>query len=411
MDNRREEFDGVPDVARNVVNGDILTSGRVRMRFGPQQRIASAGAHSIASDGAKLYWATANALKTASPTNLIASTLLTDARLAKPLSWTTLNGLSYFSNEDVNGVINASGLYEPWGIVPPSAPPTVTGNGGSRFVMVTCAFVTAPKTGESYGEESGAPIGAVASVSDTPVIAVTSIPQSTDARVVATRLYVTALDGSEFYREVDVPAGQTSITLQGYFGTGQEIRTQFMANPPPGQLLEPHHGSIYIAAGNTLWHTQDLRYNLYDDTARFFMFPERITMIKAVPHGESRSQRPGMFISADRTYFIAEIGTAEPEVKPVLEYKAIEGAAMHVPKSDDVLWLSERGVVQGKPGGVVENLTESQIAMDKYTRAAMGLHERDGHRALVVVGQASSATPLLSTDWTADEVERVAEVQ
>lgn len=411
MDTRREEFDLERDALRNVVNADILTSGRIRMRFGPQQRIASAGAHSVATDGTKLYWATANLLRTASPTNLVASTLLTDARLAKPLSWLTLNGLTYFSNEDLNGLVNASGAYEAWGVVPPAVAPAVTGNGGSRFIMVTCAFVTAAKTGETYGEESGAPLGVAAAVSDAPSVLVTGIPQSTDARVVATRIYATMLDGTEFYRQIDVPAGVTSVTLQGNFGVGQPLRTQFMTNPPPGQLLEHHHGSNYIAAGNVLWHTVDLRYNLYDPAARFFMFPERITMIKAVPQGQARGERAGMFVAADRTYFIAGIGTQTPEIAPVLDYKAIEGASMHIPETDEVVWLSERGVVRGKSGGVVTNLTEGRIAMDKYTRAAMGILERDGHRALVVVGQSAIATPLLSTDWVADEAERLAEVQ
>lgn len=399
MDNRRSNFDGFEGL-RDALNCDIQTSGKPRRRVGILQRIADAGAHSIWNDGAKLLWATSTTVKSAVPGNFAPTTLYTDSRLAKPLSWVTLHGITYFSNEDVNGVIDITGAYHPWGIVPPSAPPVCTGDGGNRIVMVTCTFVM------SSGEESGAPIAVACTCSDSPSIQVSSIPQSTDARVVATRLYVTPLDSDEFYREVDVPAGTTSTTLRGFFATGQQLITQFMQNMPPGQLLEYHNGTIYTAINNILVHTDPLRYNLWDNNDNFFEFPNRITLLKSVPHGPSRSERPGMFVGSDKTYFLSDIGTDEVDQKVVLGYGAVEGAAMHVPNSDHVLWLSAKGIERGVSGGKVEHLTEDQIAMDVYARACLGMVERSGHRALVAIAQSSVHTPLLSSDWIANETER-----
>jgi hypothetical protein len=402
MDNRRSDFDVNAAYLRSVINGDVLSSGRIRSRAGITQRVASAGAHSVANDGTALYWATANAIKRALPKNFAAATLLTDARLASPLSWVFLNGQGYFSNEAINGVINASGAYEPWGIVPPAAAPALSAMPGARTVQVTCAFVT------GTGEISGAPLASSVSCGDNPAITVTAIPQSTDSRVVATRLFVNT--GKEFFKEADVPAGLTTWTLLGPFGAGELLDTQFMSQPPPGQLLEQHNGAMYVAQGSTIFSSAALRYNLFDNTDRYYPFSQRVTMMKAVPHGPSRAERPGMFVSADKTYFIEDIGDKEPDIRAVFEYKAIEGAAIHVPNSDDVMWLSERGICRGSSGGKVENLTEDQVAMDQYTRAAMGMLEREGHRAVLAIGQTASTLPLLNSDWTLGEIDRLSEL-
>lgn len=82
---------------------------------------------------------------------------------------------------------------------------------------------------------------------------------------------------------------------------------------------------------------------------------------------------------------------------------------MHLPDSDEVMWLSERGLMKGSTGGKAVNMTERQIAMEGYTRAAMGLLERDGHRSVMVVGESANPTALLSTDWVADEAAREVE--
>jgi hypothetical protein len=201
--------------------------------------------------------------------------------------------------------------------------------------MVTCTFVAAS------GEESGAPLGERVACTDSPVVQVSAIPQSSDARVVATRLYVTALDGTVFYAEVDVPAGQTTYTLTGFFGTGQPLTTQFMTAPPPGQLLEYHDGRIYVAAGSNIFATQPLRYGLHDPLEDFLMYPERVTLLKSVD--------AGLFTSADQTYLERAIGTPDLSHDPVLPYRAIERAAVTLRESKEVVWLSERGFVRASP--------------------------------------------------------------
>lgn len=400
VDNRRDDHDIPDDTLRDGVNVDVLTSGKLKLRPGIVQVAADAGAHSGFSDGTRAVWATANALKVADA-NFTPTTVLSSALLSKPLSYVALHGEIYFSNEDINGKINATGEYEPWGIVGPVVAPTCTPvSVGTRRYQVTCTFVTAS------GEESGAPLGTEVLCGDVPNIVVTGIPQSSDTRVVATRLYVTNIDGGVFTAIKDVPAGVTVWTITGFFASGATLKTQFMEPPPPGQLLTYYNGSIYIAAGSTVWRTQPLRYGLCRPDEDFFMYPSRVSLLRAV--------EDGLYVAAGKTWFLTpEDDAANRKTTSqiaVLPYGAIEGAVCGVPDSTDALWLSERGLVRGTNQGKVANITEAQVALGSYERGCLGINERGGHKAAIAVLQGGIEAPLVSEDYLDAEAVRVAEV-
>lgn len=373
VDNRRADYDVADDALRDGVNVDISNSGRVQMRRGITQAVAMAGAHSVFSDGARMIWATPTTLRLAGA-SLTPSLLLTDARLANPLSYVTVNGDTYFSNEQINGKISAAGVYSPWGVVPPATQPVCTGSpvgsGVARQYQVSCTFITA------IGEESGSNLLPVLVLcGESPTIVASSIPQSSDPRVIATRLYVTNIDGEIFYRNQDVPVGVTTVAMTGFFGTGGSMDTQFGLNPPPGQLLEYYNGRIYIAAGNVVWFTDALNYNIHYPIEGFLFYPERVTLLKAVVDG--------LFISSDKTYFVERAGADDVTQRVVLPHRAVEGAACGLPDTRDVIWFSERGFVRGGDGGKVQMITDNQLAVDKYTRGALSFDENDGRRSII----------------------------
>lgn len=401
MNNRRPDVDLPVDLLRNAVNVDVLTSGKVRRRKGISQVIADAGAHSVFGHDDRLLWATASALK-ACDRNFVARTLLTSAKFDLPLSYIMFNGVTYFSNEKINGTINQAGAYAPWGIVPPSGGPVLASlDAGKRIrqYAVTCTFVI--KSGGIEIEESGAPVGNVCVGGDDGVILAASIPQPSDARVTHVRLYATDIDGQEFYQHVDLPIGVTAYTIRRPYGLGKQLRSQFLAPPPPGQLLAAYKGRIYVASGNILYFTEPLYYGAYHTARGYFMFSERITMLKA--------SNDGIFISADYTYFIAGGQPKSAELKPLLPYKAIEGAACDVPNSNDVMWMSERGLVYGRASGAAENVTEEQMAMDYATRACLGVMELNGSKHALAVAKHSTASLLQADDFTTAEATRDAD--
>lgn len=406
MDNRRANVDIPVDVLRNAVNVDILTSGKARMRRGISQAISDAGAHSLWAGKSRMLWGTATTLNTCT-TNLAKIVLATDPKYAQPISFVEVNGDVYFSNGLINGKVTAEGVLEQWGIVGPSAPPTCTSLDSAttkdREYMVTCVFVTAD------GEESGAPTAVKVLCGQEPIIGLTNVPQSSDARVVATRVYVSEVNGTMMYAHSDIPTGVTMGYLSKPFSThGKKLDTMHMSTIPPGHIVEYYNGRLYVAADNIVYFTDALRYGLHDSKHGYYMFPERVTLLKAVDDG--------LFVSSDTTYFLD--GSPKPatqgssvSLRPVLPYKAVEGASCNVPNSHDVMWLSERGIVRGGAGGQVANLTEDQIAMDQTDRAALGVLEIDGFKGVMAIMRESRLSPLASDDYVESEVERLTEVR
>jgi hypothetical protein len=426
MDNRRANFDLPADVLRGAINCDVLSSGKVRRRRGISQKIADTGAHSAFANEMYFIWATANALKLCTE-NFAARTLLTDVRLGTgPLSCFDVNGDIFFSNEQINGKVNVLGTYEPWGIVPPvSAPtcttldvvpatdafaaaitPTLTGRNTkslNRHYQVTCTFVLAS------GEESGAPLGTKVIGGDTGYISITNIPQSTDSRVVSTRIYVTDIDSDVFYAHVDVPAGITSTRIAGPYAKGKELKTQFIINPPAGQLVDYTRGRIYIAVGNLVYFTEPIQYGRVNSRFGFYIFPERVTLLKGTNNG--------LYVSSDITYYIEgdprpmkEGGSIPAKLVPVLPYKAIEGAACNLADSQDVMWLSERGVIFGKDGGDAKNLTEDRIAMENSTRGCMSVVELNGVKSAVAIMTTAKDSAFIHSDFVEAEQDRIADL-
>jgi hypothetical protein len=124
MDNRQSQYDLPATVLRDAANVDVMKSGKLRRRRGISQAVASAGAHSAFADSNYMYWATATTLNRAG-VNLSSSVLHTDVGFGLPVSYVSVNGDVFFSNENINGKVTASG-YEPWGVQAPTTAPTLT---------------------------------------------------------------------------------------------------------------------------------------------------------------------------------------------------------------------------------------------------------------------------------------------
>lgn len=397
---------------RDAVNVDILASGKVRRRKGIVQRLADPNAHSLHSDGEYIYWANATQLRRAKPGFTNPVTLLTNSGLNSPISYVRVNDRTYFTNENLTGIITPLGTYEPWGIAPPVAPPYATAATAPTHVappagfqtelkyQVTCTFVTAT------GEESGAPGGMTVTVDDTyQTINLSAIPQPTDSRVTHVRIYSTGMYGDTFFRMKEVPVGVTTTTLGSpSTAVGQQLTSQFHAPPLAGQLVEHVQGRLFVAVGDTIWFTEPFAYGLVDMRKNYLQFQDRVTLLIGVPDG--------LYVSAaGKTWFIQNPGTPEMVQLPLLNYGAVERAAMHVPNSTDVVWLSDRGFVVGSAGGKISAPTETKVAVERYGSGCIGLIERDGDRRFVAVQRDGSDSHLASSDFITARKAQVDEVR
>jgi hypothetical protein len=382
---------GIIRALRDAVNVDVISDGKLRLRPGITQVKAEPECHSLFSTDRHMVWVSGDELRVAD-TELDTATVLTDDRLDTPISCVNVNGDIYFSNELINGIIRRDGIYEPWGLeVPVSAPTLVPSSGGPNVYLVTCTFVT------DSGEESGAPRATRVTAGDTPSFTLYGIPQPTDPRITGVRIYMTNIDGIELQAVATIPVGQTAWAFYGFLAYGAPLQTQFMEPPPCGQILELHDGIIYIGSGSNVFHTQPLRYGLHDPTADFFMYPERVTLIKS---------HDGLYIGADQLYFLQAPGTVNVGQDSVMPYKAVEGAVTNLPDSKDFMFMSDRGFVRAAAGGQVTNITEKNVAVDRYERGAMGYTSVGGHRAIIAMFKDPVANKNVAEDFTLDVTSR-----
>jgi hypothetical protein len=192
--------------------------------------------------------------------------------------------------------------------------------------------------------------------------------------------------------------------LQGFFANGAQLKTLFMNMPPPGQLLDYLNGKIYIASGKVVWVTEPLRYGIVNPTTGYYMYAERVTLVKAVTDG--------FYTSSDKTYFVSEVIRGEINVRQrmLFPHKAIEGATCVMPNNADVIWFSELGFVRGTASGEATLITENQLAVDKYARGAMAYTHINGHKAITAMLQGGVPNQEISSDYVAGEVTRRAEL-
>ena len=146
-----------------------------------------------------------------------------------------------------------------------------------------------------------------------------------------------------------------------------------------GHLLEYFKNRLYVARGSVLWFSDPMYFNSVDMRKNFKQFSGYITMIKAVDDG--------IFISADKTYFMSGRSPDDFSLHVVADYKAIIHTAVRVDGSqigeddisgDVIVWTSEKGLCLGANGGSFKNLTSKKYRMPSGIVEGTSLYRENG---------------------------------
>jgi hypothetical protein len=141
-----------------------------------------------------------------------------------------------------------------------------------------------------------------------------------------------------------------------------------------------------------------LRYGLVKPHRNFMMFPGEVTVIKAVADG--------IYVCADKTYWVTDIDTTNLQQREVLPYGAVKGTGIDIPKSDNVAWFSQHGMVIGGLEAQLSNVQEEKSAVSKFTNGAMMFRESRGLRQLVATLGGGEQSAYLAPDYAALEIAR-----
>ena len=223
----------------------------------------------------------------------------------------------------------------------------------------------------AFGEESaaGASAEAILDGSSGVTVTVDNTPDWPDERLC---LYMTTANGEVFYRVAYVNAGET-VTVASMPDLHGACQTTDLAPMPAGDIIRFFGGRLFTAKGPVLNSSRPYAHGLHHPEEDFFQFPQAITKVETVTDG--------MFICADRTWFMSSDFASMREVLP---YGAIKGDAARMPDGS-LCWTTPRGIVQAMPGGEIRNIQEGKVKVDINTDTTAGttLIERDGLQQVV----------------------------
>ena len=223
----------------------------------------------------------------------------------------------------------------------------------------------------AFGEESaaGASAEAILDGSSGVTVTVDNTPDWPDERLC---LYMTTANGEVFYRVAYVNAGET-VTVASMPDLHGACQTMDLAPMPAGDIIRFFGGRLFTAKGPVLNSSRPYAHGLHHPEEDFFQFPQAITKVETVTDG--------MFICADRTWFMPSDFASMREVLP---YGAIKGDAARMPDGS-LCWTTPRGIVQAMPGGEIRNIQEGKVKVDINTDTTAGttLIERDGLQQVV----------------------------
>lgn len=382
---------GKPIALRNAVNVDVGDSGKVRRRNGFTPVANVSGAHSLWRGDGEAFVVVGGALMRFNGAATIAVGNVPG--ITAPVAYVQAGAHTYFTCPTASGRVSA-GVLSPWGVEVPNLPPMISPTAGGFDAGIYSAAMTYLL---ADGRESGASQLASVTLNASGGFAVMSMPVPTSAAITKKRLYLSSTNGDTLYL-----AGEFSpdalFAVIGSPVAGVELRTEFLSAPPFGTALAYYNDRIFIARGKVVEFTEASDYDHVDRRKNYYAFNSDVSLIAAATDG--------LYVCADKTYFIPSAVTSEAMQVAVLDFGAIANTAQDVPKSTNVIWMSPNGAVIAKAGGEVEVLADGNLVPGLMANAASLVREEDGLRQFVAVGTTVEASALRATSYAEAEIIR-----
>lgn len=381
-------------VAQNV---DIDNTYKIASRTG-QKLVQTGSYHSLWATDGTCYVMVGQDLKRMT----LDGTLSTLTRLTsgRRVCFTESNGVVYFSNAvDTGRIVN--GEVREWGIRQPIGQPRADPYPG---MLPAGRYLYAMTFLREDGLESGTgPIGMIEL--DRPGgILLSSLEISTNPEVSGKIVYLSTANGTKLYRAGVLPR---VATTHAYMNNGTDLtvalNTEFVEPAPAGHIVEIHSGIAYVVDGNVAWYSDAYSFERFRRAeSRFLQLPGRISVFSAVGDG--------IFAATDKgTWFFAGHEPSDMKAVQVSSYGAIEGTAVKIDSDimDDentadqataavspaVMWTSPFGIVVGKNGGEVVNLTFDKFGFPAAQRGAGVVRATRGFVQYVSTLQGTGAAP------------------
>ena len=293
-----------------------------------------------------------------------------------PIAATVHNDKLYLNTQAESLEIGVAEV-SPWGMAPPDFDLAVIGYGDMPIGTYKISV-----TGISGGSEAGAHIKTVEINTSGKSIAVhlNSNGQS--------RVYCSAANGTQLYHQGSASSSAPFVITGEPANDTAVLETAHLTKMPFCEILESHKGQILGASGNTLYFTRPMLPHLHDPLSGFVLFNKKITLI--APVGD------GVYVCADKTYYISAIGSNEMTMRKVLDFGAVAGTQVKLP-SGSVSWFSEYGQIIAGNGGEVAMVNKDTYSPEIMDSGAAVLLSGNGNQIIATTMSGAQRSSLLKS--------------
>lgn len=363
---------------RDAINFAPSADGIQRLRPGYSQALPgtdirgalSIGNHILIADGDKLLDFDTD---TGSATTL--RTIAGSGRFAGAV----LNNELFFCTEN-ECLRYTAGALRAWGVPTVTGQPVPTVGSGS---LLEGAYQCAATFVDAAGEEGGT----------TEALSIT-VPANSSLRFPAltpppggkVRLYIGPANGGTLYLQHE---GTGAFTCSRIDDSTARLETQFLREPVPGDRIAAHNGVLLIADGKSLHMTLPLRPHLRSAIKGWFQFAAPVDMVIS---GDG-----GLFVAADKTYFLTDIESDAPTSRTVFDFGAVRGSETRGMRND-VMWMTRYGLARTDGAGNAALISEANFVPVQAQAGTSALLEADGSQMVVTTMKNPSGNPLAASD-------------
>lgn len=370
---------------RDSINMDPLPGGLYGLRAGFTQQVAgtdirgalAVGSHVLIADGTdlKVFDADTNSTQ-------VLTTIAGTGRFTGDV-W---NEELFFCTENQTFRYRA-GVLRQWGVNTVSAQPVPTVVAGG---LLAGEYQCAATFVDAFGDEGGTNNPLVITVTQGAGLLFTLPTPPAGGKV---RLYVGNVQGGTLYLQFEGTGQYLCSTITD---NTARLDTALLRAPVPSDFICEHNGVIAMADGKTLWLTTPMRPHLRSVATRFFQF--------AAPVDCVISADGGLFVAADKTYFISAVETEQPVQATLFPFGAVRGSMARAP-DDAAVWMTQYGLAKSDGQGRATLLSASRFVPELASKGSSGILESNGNQLVVTTMQrAKGENPLSASDFYEAEI-------
>jgi hypothetical protein len=276
-----------------------------------------------------------------------------------PIAGAELNGQLYLASL-IESLRTDGFSVKPWAIEEPAFSVEVIAGGlaaGLYRVAVTA-------TGAD-GEESSAHSASIRVPADGGLRITSADPRPL-------RVYASAANSETPYYQGLLHGGARALTRID--DSMEQLATDGLVAMPPCTEYAAYHGVIIGRYESAVFFSLPMWPHLMDPVSGFFQYGAPVTAL-AVTDG-------GVFVAADKTYFLTGLETDKPMQRVVLELGAVEGSAVTLPDGR-AAWFTRYGQAIGSPDGTIALPNRQSFAPDIAAKGAAGVVEHNGNQMVV----------------------------